>query len=83
MYWWARQYPVTQAAAEAETSEKTATDVYQWLREICGWRLLNFADCRLGGPGAVIQIDESLFQHKPKVKVNNTKTNLLHCFKIN
>ena len=73
MYWWARQYPVTQAAAEAETSEKTATDVYQWLREICGWRLLNFDDCRLGGPGAVIQIDESLFRHKPKVKINNTK----------
>ena len=35
MYWWAWQYPVTQAAAEVETSEKTATDVYQWLREIC------------------------------------------------
>ena len=32
---------------------------------------MNIDDCRLGGPGAVIQIDESLFRHKPKVKIDN------------
>ena len=24
----------------------------------------------LGGPGKVVQVDESLFRHKPKVKLN-------------
>ena len=24
----------------------------------------------LGGPGKIVQVDESLFRHKPKVKLN-------------
>lgn len=68
MYWWVRQYPVTDAAQEAEVQEKSAVQVYQYLRDICSWRLLNRdAPLMLGGPGVVIQIDESLFRHKPKV----------------
>ena len=35
MYWWARNYPVTDAAHEAEVTEATACAVYQWLREVC------------------------------------------------
>ena len=31
MYWWARNYPVTDAAREAEVTEATACAVYQWL----------------------------------------------------
>ena len=31
---------------------------------------MSIDDCCLGGPGAVIQIDESLFRHKPKVKID-------------
>ena len=46
-YWWARQYPVIDAAAECEVSRQVAIDVYQWLREICGWRLLNHDDLSL------------------------------------
>ena len=34
MYWWARQYPVTDCKDEAEVDKKTAIDVYQWLREV-------------------------------------------------
>ena len=30
---WARQYPVTDAAQEAEVDKGTAIDVYQWFRE--------------------------------------------------
>ena len=67
LYWWARQYPVSMASEEAETTNRTAIDIYQWLREICGWRLLTIDDCHLGGPGSIVQIDESLFKHKPKV----------------
>ena len=63
MHWWARNYPVTDAAHEAEA---TACSVYQWLREVCTTRLLQ-TPIRLGGPGTVVQIDESLMNHKPKV----------------
>ena len=71
MYWWVRQYPVTQAAHECEVAKSTAVDVYQWLREICSWRLINHDDLTLGGTGPIhtntVQIDESCFSHKPKV----------------
>ena len=70
IYWWVRQYPVTQAAKECEVANGTAVDVYQWLREICSWHLINH-DLALGGTGPIhtniVQIDESCFSHKPKV----------------
>ena len=68
MYWWARNYPVTDAACEAEVTEATACAVYQWLREVCSTRLLH-TTIRLGGPGIVVQIDGSLMSHKPKVYI--------------
>ena len=55
------------AAEEAEVQEKIAIDVYQWLREVCSTRLITDGPIVLGGPGSTVQIDESLFQHKPKV----------------
>ena len=71
IYWWSRQYPVTDAAQESEVSRSVAIDVYQWLREIYGWRLTNHDDLRLGGAGPihpkVVEIDESCFSHMPKV----------------
>ena len=66
MYWWARDYPVTDAASEAEVTEVSACAVYQWLREVCSTHLLHTL-IRLGGPSVVVQIDESLMNHKPKV----------------
>ena len=68
MYWWARNYPVTDAAREGEVTKATACAVYQWLREVCYTRLLHIT-IRLGGPGIVVQIDESLMNHKPKVNI--------------
>ena len=65
-YCWAREYRVTDAASEAEVNKDTAIGVYQWLREVCSTRLLSMP-CMLGGPGVVVQIDESQFRHKPKV----------------
>ena len=72
MHWWCRQYPVTDAAQEAKVTETTAVQAYQYFRDICSWRLINRdSPLLLGGPGVVVQvvqIDESLFLHKPKVK---------------
>ena len=68
IHWWCREYPVSDAAQEAKITEKTAVQAYQYFRDICSWRLLNHdSPLMLGGRGVVVQIDESLFRHKPKV----------------
>ena len=60
---------MTDAAQEAKVTETTAVQAYQYFRDICSWRLINRdSPLLLGGPGVVVQIDESLFLHKPKVK---------------
>ena len=41
--------------------------MYQYLRDVCSTKLLN-TPIELGGPGVVVQIDESLFNHKSKYK---------------
>ena len=66
MYWLSREYPVTDAAKIAEVDVNTAVDVYRWLREVCSTKLLQ-TPIVLGGPGIVVQINESQFRHKPKV----------------
>lgn len=69
IHWWVREYPVTRAAEEAKVTEVTAIQCYQYLRDICSWRLTSVdSPLLLGGQGVVVQIDESLFRHKPKVK---------------
>ena len=60
MYWWVRQYPVSDAAQEAKVS---AIQAYQYFRDICS----RDAPLMIGGPGVIVQIDESLFRQKPKV----------------
>ena len=58
---------MTDAAQEAKV-EKTAIHMYQYFQDVCSWCLLNHdAPLMLGGTGSVVQIDESLFRHKPKV----------------
>ena len=66
LYNWARDRPVTDAMDEAEVDTRTAVDIYQWLREVCTTSLLA-NPVVLGGPGVVVQFNESLFRHKPKV----------------
>ena len=67
IYWWAKQYPVTNCRDEADVDQCTAVDTYQWLREVCSTRLLRDPPIVLGGQGVIVQVDESLFRHKPKV----------------
>ena len=66
LWFWAREYPITEAAGEAEIGRPVAIDIYQWLREVCSSKLIQ-SPVILGGPGKVVQVDESLFRHKPKV----------------
>ena len=67
MYLWARNYPARDVAQEAEIDKNTACDILQWFREVCSAKLIK-TGITLGGPGKVVQTDESLFRHKPKVK---------------
>ena len=64
---WARECPVSDAILDAKVDMRTGIDIYQWLREVCSTKLLQ-APIILGGIGTIVQIDESLFRHKPKVK---------------
>ena len=68
IYWWVRDYPVSDAAEEPDScwETDTAINIYQWLREVGTTKLLSMP-IKLGGPGKVVQIDESLFRHQPKV----------------
>ena len=65
---WAREYPVTDVSEEAEVHIETAIDIFQWLREVCSTKLLQ-TPIILGGPNVIVQIDESMFRHKPKVQL--------------
>ena len=60
LLWWAREFPVTDFADEAEISEHTACDIYQWLREVCSTKLLQ-SPVVLGGPGVVVQMTNHNF----------------------
>ena len=62
--------PVTQAAQQAKISEKRCIDIYQYLRDVCSAKLLA-TPIMLGGPGVVVQIDESLFVHTQKVNMKH------------
>ena len=65
---WARNYPLTDVAEEAKVDAGMAVDVLQWFRDVCSTKLLQ-SPIVLGGTGIVVQIDESLFRHKPKVLI--------------
>ena len=54
-----KEYPVKDAASDVEVDKNTAVDV-------CSTKLLATLII-LGGPGVIVQVDESLYRHKPKV----------------
>ena len=67
LYFCVHDSPVIDVAVQVEVSKGTANDVYQWLHEVCSSALL-LTNTVFGGPGKVVEIDESLFCHKPKVR---------------
>ena len=52
---------MTDVAMEADIKVDTACE-----QEVCSTQLLQIP-MTLGGPGIVVQVDEPLFKHKPKV----------------
>ena len=46
-----------QMAMEVEITEHVASDIYQWLGEVCATKLLQTLII-LGGPGNTVQADE-------------------------
>lgn len=66
IHFWAWQCPVTDTLQQIQIGKMNAVDIYRWLREVCSTKLLS-TPIILGGPGIVVEIDVSLFRHKPKV----------------
>ena len=66
IWFWSISFPVTKAATQAKIAESSAGNIYQWLRDVCSWKLLQ-NQIILGGPNKIVHIDESLFRHQPKV----------------
>ena len=60
-----REYAGGDASEEAKVTANSAVQVYQWMRDVCSTKLLQHP-IKLGGPGVIVQIDESLYRHKPK-----------------
>ena len=69
IYSWATQRTQTAAITDIGVGKKMAINIYQWCRDICSWKLINGPDIKLGGPGQVVQIDESVFTHQGKVYI--------------
>jgi hypothetical protein len=67
MYLWSGEITVKSATDTTGVSQKTIVQLYQYMRNVCSTKLLNIPP-DLGGPGVVVQIDESLFNHKSKYK---------------
>ena len=65
IYLWALETSIVSATAQLAVSVKTLVDFYNFLREVCSAALIR-NPVQLGGPGRIVQIDESLFAHKPK-----------------
>ena len=63
---WSREIPATYTSDMVDITNKTACRMYQYLRDVCSWKLLN-SPCLLGGPGCVVQIDESCVSKRQKV----------------
>ncbi len=51
---------VTDAATETGIGQKTAIDWYNFIREVCAHHLLDHPIV-IGGPGKIVEIDESKF----------------------
>ena len=67
---WSSHRAVGEASMDAKIGKKMGINIYQWCRDICLWTLINDLPIQLGGPGAIVQIDESVFTHQGKVTLN-------------
>ena len=68
LYLWAVDTPNKTTVQARGISERVTVDAYNFICDVCSWKLLQ-TPIKLGGLGKIIQIDESLFKHKPKVSL--------------
>jgi IS1 family transposase len=62
MLLWVSEVPVTAAAELVGITTPTSIQWYQYFRDICSFKVLDAASVnQLGGPGHIVEIDESLF----------------------
>ena len=64
---WSNKDSLTIMEIEGVASKKTLVKLSRSCREICWQALLLHPIPQLGGPGVIVQIDESMFNHKSKV----------------
>ena len=67
LYAWAMKRSQSMAIIDVNVGEKITIIIYQWCGDICSWTLINGPYIKLGGPGQIVQIDESAFTHQGKV----------------
>lgn len=60
IYFFLHKYRVCNARRENEVAENTIIDYYNYCREVCAVSIANDT-CVIGGPGEVVEIDESKF----------------------
>jgi len=65
IFCWATNKPSTMVSTDFEINYKRVVELYSKLRTIVA-RRMDSMHFRLGGPGTICQIDESLFCHKVK-----------------
>ena len=65
LYQWALDTPMSTTCQAVGISAKTTIYYFNLIREVCSQKLCSTL-VQLGRPGVVVQIDESLFTHKPK-----------------
>ena len=65
IYLWCQRISVKTASQMLNLSEKTVVDMYSFFRQVCS-KYFEAHPIQLGGADTVVQIDESMFCHKPK-----------------
>jgi len=66
-YAWATKRSQSMVIHDVGVAKKMAINIYQWCRDMCSWTLVNGTDIKLGGPGQIMRIDESVFTYQGKV----------------
>ena len=63
---WSREIPATYTSDMVDITNMSACQMYHYFCDVCSWKLLS-SPCLLGGPGCVVQIDESCVSKRQKV----------------
>nr|XP_047146837.1 uncharacterized protein LOC124819359 [Hydra vulgaris] len=84
MFLWILEVPVTAASEVVGVNEKTSIQWYQYFRDICSFKTMDVAAVnQLGGPGLIVEIDESLFfKRKYNVEHNVEKHWIFGAFDV-